>query len=145
MSVFINESTLNFYKKAAKDVNPKFVARYNNKVVSIVSPKMVIKKEVTDEKLALIVAGHARRYKICLDASKLDATNSVGELKLLELYKAFTANEFALQEAWGFDRDANFHPSWEFPQCSCPTMDNRERSGTPYKVVISGCKIHDRH
>jgi hypothetical protein len=143
MSSFIDQRQLEFYQKHAKDIDPKYVARYNNKVVSIVSPKMVAKKEVTDDNLALIVAGHAKRYKICLDASKLDATNQADAMQLLTLYKAFTENEFALQAAWGFDRDANFHPSWEFPHCSCPTMDNRERSGTPYKVVTRGCKVHD--
>jgi hypothetical protein len=51
--------------------------------------------------------------------------------------------EFMAQEAWGFDRNADFHNWWmDLPGCRCPIMDNYERSGIPGYVYVEDCPWH---
>jgi hypothetical protein len=51
--------------------------------------------------------------------------------------------EFKLQAAWGLSQDKNYHNRWNrIKGCSCPTMDNRERVGTPYRIHSITCKWH---
>jgi hypothetical protein len=51
--------------------------------------------------------------------------------------------EFAAQEAWGFDRDSDFHNWWmDLPGCRCPVMDNHERSGIPGYIYVEDCPWH---
>ena len=51
--------------------------------------------------------------------------------------------EFQAQEAWGFNKDSNYHNWWlDMPGCECPHMDNRDRQGTPYKIYSGGCPWH---
>jgi hypothetical protein len=51
--------------------------------------------------------------------------------------------EFNAQEIWGFSIDENYHNWWlDLPGCKCPPMDNMERSGTPYKVIVEDCPWH---
>jgi hypothetical protein len=51
--------------------------------------------------------------------------------------------EFKLQAAWGFSQDKNYHTRWnKIKGCTCPTMDNRERIGTPYRIHDTSCKWH---
>ena len=53
------------------------------------------------------------------------------------------ALEFAAQEAWGFDEDANYHNWWmDMPGCKCPQMDNRERQGIEGYIHNGGCPWH---
>jgi hypothetical protein len=51
--------------------------------------------------------------------------------------------EFKLQAAWGFSQDKNYHNRWNrIFGCTCPTMDNKERIGTPYRIFNTSCKWH---
>ena len=50
--------------------------------------------------------------------------------------------EYALQEAWGFPLDRNFHRWWDVPKCSCPELDNRGRYGTEYRIIDCKCPVH---
>ena len=50
--------------------------------------------------------------------------------------------EYALQEAWGFPLDRNFHYWRNVPKCSCPELDNRERYGTEYRIIDCKCPVH---
>ncbi len=57
-------------------------------------------------------------------------------------YERWTQNEFDLQEAWKFDKNENFHASWNLPKCTCPKMDNDENYGTKYRIITQGCPVH---
>jgi len=51
--------------------------------------------------------------------------------------------EYALQEAWKFDRDATKHSWWyKIPHCQCPDLDNRERWGVAQRVINKECPVH---
>ena len=54
----------------------------------------------------------------------------------------WTANEFDLQDLWGFTPDPNYHMFWTMEGCTCPKMDNRDAWGTPYHVYSGSCPIH---
>lgn len=54
-----------------------------------------------------------------------------------------TETEFTIQKLWKFQPDPNYHRMWfEDPKCSCPNMDNKDRLGTPYKIINEECKLH---
>lgn len=51
--------------------------------------------------------------------------------------------EYAMQALWKFDRNSAWHTHrWRVNGCSCPSMDNIERSGTPYKYISTTCPFH---
>jgi len=57
------------------------------------------------------------------------------------LLDAWTANEFALQELWGFPRDAQYHTFWRMEGCTCPKLDNDD--DCPHtKHINLACPIH---
>lgn len=52
--------------------------------------------------------------------------------------------EFAMQRAWRFDENADFHSHWLYiPHCRCPKMDNRDNFGTGLRWTTGGCPVHD--
>ena len=61
---------------------------------------------------------------------------------LQALFKAWTDNEYALQEKWGFARDANYHKWWYVPKCSCPKLDNDDAYPLGYYAVNMDCPVH---
>jgi hypothetical protein len=51
--------------------------------------------------------------------------------------------EFVLQSLWGFSLDKNYHRYWfKVANCLCPELDNRDRIGTPYRVINPECIFH---
>jgi hypothetical protein len=79
----------------------------------------------------------------------LDMDKTLAEAKLLTSFKAkvilerLTDLEFTLQDAWGFDRDKNYHTYWlKLSGCTCPKMDNRELIGIDWKWVSEDCLYH---
>ena len=50
--------------------------------------------------------------------------------------------DYALQDAWGFKRNKNFHRWYELPGCSCPIHDNRDRTDTEFQIVNDDCIYH---
>ena len=70
----------------------------------------------------------------------MGSTDNQEELK--SIAEAITANEFHIQELFGFDRNINFHRFWEMPKCSCPVMDNQDAWGTSYSIYNEDCLIH---
>lgn len=80
---------------------------------------------------------HTKRH-----ALELEMLNANDKQQLKQLLLEWTEVQFDLQEAWGFPKDATFHPSHRLPKCGCPKMDNDERIGTPYKVINEDCPLH---
>jgi hypothetical protein len=50
--------------------------------------------------------------------------------------------EFALQDAWGFDRDQNRHKFWYRPKCKCPNMDNNDNYPVGHYLISGDCPLH---
>ena len=59
-----------------------------------------------------------------------------------ELYEEWMELERELQKLWGFEQDDNKIKFWNFPACSCPTMDNDDAYPTGYYTMSGGCMIH---
>jgi len=58
-------------------------------------------------------------------------------------YNVWEQIQFELQDAWGFPRNAHWHPSHRLSLCSCPKIDNADMLGTPYSVRVNTCKLHN--
>lgn len=59
-----------------------------------------------------------------------------------KIFNIWEANEYALQEFWGFPRNAIYHKSYNFPYCSCPKLDNDD--AYPHHMIDSElCPIHN--
>lgn len=99
---------------------------------------LAARQNVTDEQLSALVLSHQLRH-ILFEAAKqcLDEP-----LKLKMLGAVFEALEFEQQELWNFPRSADHHMFWEFPGCTCPRMDNRERWGTGHSIIALNCPVH---
>lgn len=45
-------------------------------------------------------------------------------------------NQYALQRAWGFPEDPNYHRAWWIKGCTCPKMDNDDNYPTGYSIKL---------
>ena len=141
---------------------------------------LVVSRNISDETLEQIVAGHFKRFLICeeaksylfnlygaghdhfidnllidqlsknivVDENDIIKITAEHDKKLVDnlrdLAKLHEANEFELQDLWGFSRDSSMHRWFEFPGCECPKMDNEERMGVPQagRIISGCCPIH---
>ena len=68
------------------------------------------------------------------------------EEDLAQYNEYVVACEYALQRAWGFPEDENYHRFWNTPRCLCGNvMDNEERYpyGNYYRNI--GCPVHTKN
>lgn len=112
---------------------------YNDEPVTMINQRLLEQQKRTMSDLIKIKELHVRRIEI---ESQMDQVHRQEDITYL--FKEWTKVQRLLQGAWGFPIDDNWHPSHRLKQCSCgATMDNDERIGTPYKIITSGCPIHD--
>lgn len=110
----------------------------NDKPLTKLNGSLAERQGVTLERLAKLKESHVDRY---LTERQLEQASRVEDIQML--FQEWTRLNFLQQKLWGFPEDANFHPSHRLPHCLCASMDNDERLGTPYRVVVRGCPIHD--
>jgi hypothetical protein len=99
--------------------------------------KLAKSRKISDETLKQIVHWHKAKLAIF---EQMRGTDDSDELK--KCAKLVQECEYNLQQLWGFPLDSNYHHFWEVPGCKCPKIDNMERLGVPYKVIVSDCPIH---
>jgi len=97
---------------------------------------------VTDEQLTKLRDLHQQKLMLFEQMELLDPTTEPGRLKSLAF--AVEQIEFDLQANWNFPQDPNFHEWYLVPHCKCPTLDNRDRKGTQFKVISTFCPIHGK-
>ena len=73
---------------------------------------------------------------------KLIEESEEENLPLLQEY--VEATEYALQRAWGFEEDKNYHKFWLTPRCLCPSVDNMERYASGYYIYNLDCPLHGK-
>jgi len=100
--------------------------------------RLITQQGLTQEQVDKIKELHMERLSI---EKQLEEAHRVEDIKAIFGY--WTDCEYRLQDAWGFPRDANWHPSHHLPHCVCPKMDNDDAIGTGYFVRVQGCAIHD--
>jgi hypothetical protein len=110
----------------------------DGEIVTHLNKNLAIKQKVTDEQLEALKLSHLLRSFLFDTAEK-----SLSEpLKLQMLANVFDSLETEQQKLWNFEQNPDMHMFFNFPGCLCPKMDNRERLGTPYKIINHNCPIH---
>lgn len=132
----------------------KYDVIYQNKVVSRINPRLIESRGISDKTLSEISNLHLRRHIIFENARRYwkdfenvqaDHMKEILLDAIKELVILFEENEFALQELWGFPKDASMHRWFSFPGCECPILDNEERMGVPSagRIISGSCLIHN--
>lgn len=91
---------------------------------------------LTEDTITAINVLHKR-----LDAILARPTMFADEKDVARIVESF---EFVLQSLWGFPLDRNYHRYWnKVKGCTCNAdLDNRDRIGTPYRVINPECIFH---
>jgi hypothetical protein len=121
----------------------KYEFEYAGKIHKL-NERLVTRLGVSDENLEEIKRLHW--HKLALFDDMVTNESSEVVLRNKKLYESYVYAieqiEFKLQELWGFTQNRDFHYWFDVPLCTCPKMDNRERYGTPYRIISGDCKLH---
>ncbi len=102
------------------------------------NPLLIKRQNRTDEDIENIVELHGELHKAF---DEMEAETETERLQNLAI--VVKEIEFRLQEAWGFDRNTDWHSWWfQVPHCTCPVLDNWDYVGTRLSVTTGGCPIH---
>lgn len=124
----------NLQKNKKKD---PYVIIYKGVPRLMLNKRLILSKNVSKQNLEKIKSLHVKKLEII---EKMENTDDITELR--DLASKVETIEFALQEAWGFSKNKDFHRSFELPKCICPKMDNSDYIGKKYRIVTKGCPIH---
>ena len=97
--------------------------------------RLLARQGITDP--APILALHLEKLKLFEKVTN-------GNLHPAEAVRPYADLENALQEAWGFGANGNYHRWWELPGCTCPKIDNLEVVGCDISYYNMECKAHGR-
>lgn len=103
----------------------------------MINRRLAIQMNLTLEQISIIEELHIKRDELF---SKMASIDNKEELK--EMDKKCREIEFALQDAWGFEREDRFHKFWIRPHCRCPKLDNEDRYPTGYYIMSDACPLH---
>lgn len=110
----------------------------NGKPINRLNGVLAERQKVTKAQLIKLKELHADRHLI---EEQLKEASRVEDIQML--YREWQKIQYLLQDNWNFPRNLDWHPSHQLPHCTCPSTDNDERLGTPFRVVTKGCIIHD--
>jgi len=107
----------------------------NGNIVTL-NEKLIAKQDLDGEAVAEVLGLHARKMAVMAGMEEAEDTS-------LEAYaREITRIEFALQRAWGFSQNEDYHRFWLVPRCKCPHMDNEDMYGTKYSIKRKDCPVH---
>lgn len=113
---------------------------YKGKPISALNEKLVESQHLSEERVEILKALHIEMYEL---KEKIDKTDDKNELR--ELVISVENLEFMMQDAWGFEKNRNYHTHWfDCPKCTCPRMDNYDNVGTPFRVINEKCLLHGK-
>ena len=101
-----------------------------------------LKREEQKKILNVIKDLHLVKQDIKDIAVDIDPETEKGKKRLRELEQAVTHIRFALQLLWRFPPEIKYHDFTDFPHCTCPILDNKERIGMENKIIHKNCPIH---
>ena len=110
---------------------------YDCKVITNLNKYLIEKQGLSNEDVEKIKKLHI--FKHLIFEKMLDCPEE--ELALYNEY--VVACEYALQRAWKFPEDGNYHRFWDTPMCHCPKADNEDSYPTGYYSHTVGCPVHD--
>lgn len=101
---------------------------------TFLNKKLIYKQGLTFETVEKLEALHRALEDVIESPSSYE--DAVFEIEQLE---------FKMQELWGFTQDRNYHAHWlRIKGCTCPKLDNKDRLGTPYRVLSKDCPWHGK-
>lgn len=104
---------------------------------AIVLNSALLNRQDAWENLDLIKQLHIERLGL------EDEMRDTDDADLLCLFDAlYTQIEFELQDAWKFERNANYHRFWNRPKCTCPKLDNEDVYGLSCAYYNQSCPLH---
>lgn len=104
------------------------------------NPFLIERQGRTEEDLDKIVELHRELHEVF---DEMEAESPENTKRLSQLATIVQQLEFDLQEAWGFEKDANRHSWWfQVPHCACPLLDNLDSLGTELKYWVADCPVH---
>ena len=103
-------------------------------------PKMINQNHPKAKELSAATQHVINHLHILRDEIKLMAEQN--EELAVKLWPLWEANEFAIQDLWGFEKNSANHKDWyKFPYCTCPKLDNND--AFPYRQYVkASCPIH---
>lgn len=110
---------------------------YYNKVYQYSINRNMLENQGKVNELEEIKALHLKKLSY---VERLEASDDADVLKFYA--NEITDVEYALQKAWGFQINVNYHRFWILPKCKCPTMDNEDRYPHGHYLVSSVCALH---
>ena len=119
-----------------------YIVDFGDGEKAMINPHLVEEQELTDEDIEEIRAFWNIRHSIEKDMESLDPQHKGNKVELKKLLKVWTENEFNLQEAWKFDKNADYHKWWHLPHCTCPKMDNDDNYPTGLYYMMGDCPYH---
>ena len=121
------------------DFYKQYAVIFKGYVQSFINPEMLIQQKISTESdtFKKLKEAQAERISIFYQMELTDDENLLAKLD-----SAFTANEFYLQNLWGFEENIDFHKFWEAPKCTCPKLDNNDQYPTGYYSYNQSCPIH---
>jgi len=108
----------------------------------MINKKLAKKQKLSPETIGEILLLHDKRDEIEAGMKEMDPVKHKAILKIMFLN--WRANEYKLQELWGFEKNANYHQDYLLPHCTCPKMDNQDYLGTNMRWTTEGCIYHGR-
>ena len=112
-----------------------YAVTYKDRVACYLNPYLIEKQNLSEVDVYNIKSLHVDRLAIEDEMKDTD-----DKVLLKTLTKDWTNIQFLLQDAWGFERDANYHRWWTLPKCKCASMDDAYPSG--HYWYSSECPIH---
>lgn len=113
----------------------------SGKKVMKLNPMLIDRQNLSAVEVQEIKDLHLVRLQLLKEMSEFDVEDDLEQIVTWALFHE--ENQFALQKAWRFPQDRNFHDWFEVPHCSCPKLDNLDRKGTKYQVMDPCCPIHN--
>lgn len=117
--------------------NKYVVTGPDGKTICLLNSYLANKQKITDEQLEALKLSHQLKWIIFESAKQ---TSDPTKLKMLA--NVCDALESEQQALWNFEVNKNFHRFFDFPGCTCPKLDNKERLGTEYAIFDTSCPIH---
>ena len=118
----------------------KYEVEFPDGTKEYINEQLALEQGLTEYDLEEIREHWQERNRIENRMKRHNPKNHPTSLKTL--FGQWRENEFALQEIWGFERNANYHRDFDIPYCTCPKLDNEDYLGTGYRVVTAGCIYH---
>ena len=111
------------------------------KLKSVLNQELVEMQDLRKSEIAALENLHKTLDQVFEAMNTLDAKN---EPQVAEVFAELVEQiEFSMQRNWRFPESSDFHTWWlRSPKCECPTLDNEDNYGTPYRVTNGGCPWH---